>query len=106
SLFDILWKAFNIKSKKNFIIGNTNLDQNPKKYPLPSNYSSDLSLYFNPDSIPVFLESIMNWPSIGCVDSNKMGGGTIPARERWDKGGVLTIRHQVHDIYSFFCYLQ
>ena len=95
-LFDIAWNAFSIQSKDNYVTGNTNLDSKTKKYPSPSQYSSDLSLYFDPDSLPVFLKSIRYWPSIGVVDSNRMGGGTIPAKKRWDSDKVLTVFHPEH----------
>ncbi len=98
SLFDIFWNAFNIQSTDNYIMGNTNFDPNPDEYPSKEYYSSDLSLYFNPDSIPKFLDSLKFWPPIGVVDDNNTGGGTIPAKQRWDRNGILTVQHQNHDI--------
>ena len=99
SLIDIGWNSFKIKSKHNFIVGNTNLDPTREVYPSPGEYSSDLSLYFNPDSLPEFLKSLEFWPSIGVVDSLHRGGGTIPAKMRWDAKGILTVPHPEYRLH-------
>lgn len=93
-----LWNEFSIQSDSNFIIGNTNFDLNPVEYPNPSDYSSDLSLYFKPEIKPSFLNTLDYWPSIGVVDDQHRGGGTIPAKIRWDSGSVLTENHPEYSL--------
>jgi hypothetical protein len=100
NLIDMAWNAFKIKSNSNYIIGNTNLDPAQDDYPSPEEYSSDLSLYFHPDSIPGFLKTLEFWPPIGVVDSHHRGGGTIPAKKRWDEKGVLTVLHAEHNVHG------
>jgi len=88
---DVLWNALTIRSAGNFVAGNTNLDSDPPEYPAAGEQSGDLSLYLNPDSLPSFLDGIGYLPPIGVVDDTHRGGGTNPAKARWDAGGVLTV---------------
>lgn len=98
TLPDMLWNAFTIQSSDNFVYGNTNFDPDPPQYPLPQDYSADRSLYRNPDSLPQFLAALPFFPPIGVVDSNHQGSGTIPAKQRWDLQGVLTVPHPQHPV--------
>ena len=47
-----------------------------------------------------FLKILEFWPSIGVVDSDHRGGGTIPAKIRWDEKGVLTVLHPEHSLHG------
>ena len=75
---------FNIMSEGNVVIGNTNFTTNPVTYPQGDDYSGDLSLYFDPNDLPHFLTNLNFFPPIGAVDDSNLGGGTNPAKERYD----------------------
>ncbi|MBD3346526.1 MAG: hypothetical protein GF401_15840 [Chitinivibrionales bacterium] len=96
-LADRLWKAFDIQSSGNFILGNSNLDANPPSYPEPSEICTNRSLYLDPHDLPDFLDNINFFPPFGASQANRGGNGTIPAQIRWNNDTLLTVPHP----YSF-----
>jgi hypothetical protein len=97
-LADFAWDAFTIQSSGNFIQGNTNLDPEPPVYPDSQGYVSERSLYLDTAHLPPFLGVLDYFPPIGAVDKRNRGGGTIPAKMRWDSGEALTVSEKPYGV--------
>ena len=105
ALFDNMWDALTVLSFDNIIVGNTNFDPSTPSYPTPSEYVTDQTLYLDTNNMPEFLQQTEYWPPIGVLDNAHLGGGTIPAKQRWGSQTNLTVSikdftQNNHTLYS------
>ncbi len=75
---------FSLKGTNNFVYANNILGV---IIPASSGELSDSSYYLT--EIPDFWETDKHWPDIGLP--NKLGTGIIPAKQRFENGGLLTV---------------
>jgi hypothetical protein len=66
--------------------GNIGLDKNTD-----GSFNNGERTSYYKDSRPGFISTAYTWPPLGCKYSGNVPSRTIPARDRWNAGGVLTV---------------